>query len=320
MITVELIFVGLIAFAPVGDGAEWLAVLTQEMPGHPVHVPRIVQLDGTCAGDCRFCGSVEDWTSMMGSLDIKPSGGLMDPYTCLLPDSEPTHLRWVPLRSEVTWFEFGQADVVNQLSPWVISVAEMVSGGAGLRRSCRRKGEDCAMRARLRLVEGTLEPCHFVHKEGDPDTLIRYQVDGRYQRVANVISLTFELDETEELYLTAHDYDGELRAEVRLSAQDDKITLLVVNEPMKATGGANVPERLEHFRAFYKLLRPLQDLLGSLSTTVPVKAPDVISLPGANRCEELIVEIEGYHKDSGRPVFFPMAPHSPAECDVATIP
>lgn len=315
MTTLEIVFLGLISLSPTSDG-QVLAMLSQEMvPTDGAHQPLVVQLVGSCEpdtdGGCSFT-----------------SPGAGEALEC--PDGK---LCWQPSDLELTWDHDCTDGCGGELqesldgleAAGVLSVETIVPGWARLRPSCRKECSSCKARSRVRLPAGRLEPCHYIHHVEEAHWRAVYEVSGRRGSVANVVSLTVGVEDGAVRWTATPYSGGEPEAAATLRPEGGKIVLFVVNEPVLDTDSdkeMKVPERLGHFQAFYRLLHPFWNLPGVLSKRVPEFTG--FYAPGEpGECEKYLETDSDEGAELGlwlQRRLIVAAPHSPAECDVATVP
>lgn len=327
MITVQVIFIGLIAFAPMPDGDDYMAVLV-DAPGHQ---SVLFQDTGTCGPDPRLCHQLSGDETMIVPLRLdlgkrlgwSPLNGelvLLD-HTGLPLDGELTFAGGEP-STDRPRDDYPTTDAEATHFVWVPSIDRMVTGPARIRGACMSKGNGCSSSARFHLQEGELSSCHMMHLENDPYPLV-YDFGTHRQAVANAVKLTVEAPGPEVRVGVRGMDGGDVVHSVALRPPSggDTVTLVVMNEPaMTSPVPSPAPRELSHFEHFYGLLQ----LFGRGKKHKPVftgKGDTDVEFS----CEDLFNRIYGTIFKVQRPGFTgppppPGFPHGPTECDAARIP
>ena len=321
MTTLEIIFIGLIAFSPTGED-EGVMLLTKAQRGQMTHYPLVVQMAGTCSGECAWpglllasfdCKEKLCWVPLEADMTLALDHGTLS-YDVDRPRraGQPVQAPEGPEEARTLW--------------WAPRVADIVPGPGPLRPSCRGAARDCNVWSRFWLQSGRLETCHFFHRpECEPAKceLPLYQVGPHRQAVANAYSLSFEVDSSVRLKAWKFTNPHEM-VDVELTPDSQgKIVLVVANEPLVpvASGTAQAPNRLRHYTSFYRLLEPVRGVIGRMSDNVPERLPnDVSGYVGS--CEETVHEFaeELNYELEDLGLMLPMSfPAGGSECDIARI-
>lgn len=324
MATLEIIFIGLIAFAPVGED-EGVMLLTKAKRGQMTHYPTVVQMDGTCEGEaCTWPGL------LLASFDCEDDGklcwvpfdadmSLADDHGALSYDVDRPLRDGLPVQAPMNASEAASLW-------WVPRVADVVPGPGSLRPSCRGAARDCNVWSRFWLQSGRLESCHFFHRlDCNPKDceLPLYQVGPHRQAVANAYSLTIEVDPPVRLRAWKFTNPQEM-VEVELKPNcKNRIVLVVANEPLVSTASSSgqAPAQLRHYSSFYALLHPVMSLFGRMSDSVPERLPnDGSGFVGS--CEDVVHDFADKVNDELKSVNLSYSKGFPAggsECDIARV-
>lgn len=342
MITVRVIFLGLIGFVPSPEGAKDLAALLvdsvqaqpHEMacPMEP-HVPFVFLLHGKCedGGRCRrIIGSRARQSARVTGLlhgfrQRKPEGLLWILRTEDLEisgdEDEELDLR-NPFLSFLQGNAPGSTRETSYFS-WVPSMKRLAKGHAQLRADCRRADPTCPLSARFRIDGGATGACHLFHDPKPSDGTRREVRIFAYTRpdqsqfrqaVADAVMVEFE-ESGNYVALRSQGLPGRCRpmVSVRLFPDDEgKVTLIVGNlVPPHAAVPLNGEEGY---------LQPHSDVLFNLladRVARPVRMPyseTRLIEPGA--CEEEMVELSHL---LARPSFLEY-PHAVTACDGISFP
>lgn len=327
MFTLKIVFVGLIAFAPVDDGE---GTFLLGSPRDSFHLPLVVQTKGQCEGDqCAFVGdtsSLPQPTLVAQShaaiaeavLADGATDGAMGPRFGPYEGTSFPVLFWLPFELDMRFDDDlgrlflssgrpvidGRPAVVpnNEAESrdvsWIPSVKALTMGATRLRGSCRSNGKSCPMWSGLAVDGGRLSTCHLLHV---PDNCIAhegqlaiYDLKETSQAVGNALQLEVEV-EADWIEIVGRKPDGSDVARAKLLPKEGEVKLLVINEPMgscaQLPNRCQPPTRLGHQKHFYKLLDPWTSVFAYFSSKVPV-------LEGAYQngyrgtCEEEVGEIE----------------------------
>lgn len=319
MITVKVIFIGLIAFTPVDDGG-YMAVVV-DAPGH--HTV-LLQQQGVCPDEqlCQQLSGDEDliiplreklgrmlgWTPVHGELVLLNQEGepLADGviYAGGVPTTDDPQAPYPTTAAEAASLA------------WIPSIDRMVTGPARIRGACKRSDRGCRSKARFRIQQGTVSTCHLMHEERVLRPLV-YDFGTHQQAVADAVMLETRVP-GEEIRIGVRSLEStDVVHSIPLApeAESNEIILVLLNEPSMpgaAPNGGKPPE-LGHFPHFYKLLQ----FFGRGKDMKPKLRPMTVPLLEDFSCEPTLVWL---FNDDEQEEAFTAFPHGGTECDTARIP
>lgn len=235
-ITVRLIFMGLIGFAPHDDGRQGMTALfldtaRVQTPSVqclvPPHIPVVYMLDGKCTGECeRIPYGREDDADAMGfnnpdhplqlawlldKEDLEISHIDEDAVRLARPFFFPSRRRLVPRRS-------GQTSYFS----WVPDMGLLTGGYGKVREDCLGSQGTCPLTARFKLAGGRASACHLFHDLDDQPS-----PDGRSD--VRVFDYTIEEEGSTRVIASQAVADAVL---VEFEVEGDRVTLESWELPM----------------------------------------------------------------------------------------
>lgn len=334
-VTIEIIFIGLIAFAEAGDGAVML--LVEEGQHHPLVYQQKGECDagyGWCQRDvvkypCPLPRRGEQLTWEASDLDLRVSnvdtGNLLYRKTrrrdACPTSSDDQNLGWLPGLDAFNW------------------------GFAPLKKSCLDDMEGCAIWSRFRLDRGSLTVCHFAHeicKTEEECRLKRFRVGSQERALGNALRLELDVkdgcsrENPENCPILegveARDPKETQDLSARLIPDDNGlIRLFVMNEPVYCKRNKSVvATSVDHYHAYYDLLTSPWSCFGGGS---PTEVDEHCSEPPVGECEEALRDLTtdfcragtrpGFSaggSDNAHPGCSRVEPHFGSECRDTSIP
>lgn len=180
-ITVRLIFMGLIGFAPHDDGRQGMTALfldTARMQSPsaqcpvPSHIPVVYMLDGKCTGECeRVPHGREDDADSMGFNN--PNHPLQLAWLLDKEDLEISQVDQDAVRLARPFFFQGRRRLAPRRSgqtsyfSWVPDMQQLTGGYGKVREDCLGDQGTCPLTARFKLTGGEASTCHLFHDLDD---------------------------------------------------------------------------------------------------------------------------------------------------------
>lgn len=287
-VTLEIIFIGLIAFAEAGDGAVMLLVDDDQ------HHPLVYQQKGECEADYGWCSRND------GSYSCKPpdrNGNLIWEASNL--DLMVSNVDAGILLSRKTRRRNAcPTSSDDQDLGWLPGLDAFNWGFAPLRESCRGDMEGCAIRSRFQLGKGSLTVCHFAHASCSTGScpLKLFRVGSRERALGNALRLELDVKaDCPQIPESCPILWGVDRRELqeppilfaRLKPDTNGlIRLFVMNEP--CPNWQTTTTSVEHYKSYYDLLTWPWNWMGGRS---PQVVGEACQGSPVGECEEALREL-----------------------------
>lgn len=350
MFTLRIIFVGLIAFSPVG-GDQGVMMLTNE----PGHKPLVLLKDGQCA-PAESCKRGVLCAPGTGTGDLglcwflpQPSGNPETSYELSLRDEKegPVVQSSGRVRRGASLSTYPTTEAETKDMSWVPSFGKAALGPGVLRRGCQERGGNCPAWARFWIEGGSLSACHLLHASkkkdqwgqnkcgDDAGKLLLFSLRGDPQAIANAVLLEVDVPgESVQLELRQPGQTEPLSVSISPPPptspfESPVATLVVVNEPLSSCPKDRCElDEIGHFAFFSRFLDPVRGMAGRIFKPRPKWTGDKVE--GAiGSCEDDVQWLAGLEIKAPEDVRFGYGlarecvnffPEGASECDMATFP
>lgn len=330
--TLEILFIGLIAFAKADDGA--LMFLTNPGLDAARHYPLVIQTKGICHDEknnhCKWgleghnCLSGNDGDALNALEELKRLVWEPSRWTLSLENvvDDGLDLKYVKERppsgnpTPETEGNLGWLPWLDDHNIWP----------APLRRACWEGLDNCPAWSRFYLATGSLGVCHFAHgpcsQKKEDQCLDHFDVGGsRVGALGDVMRYVVPLREgcpadPEKCPRLIGRDDWEEWIEARLIPEAGVIRLVVFNEPFPCGKANKLFANGSHFKFFFRMLSGPWDSFGG---NQPDLQPDDVESDFFGSCEDTLVDLAKKLMD--KPMFLPgladyltVPPHFGTEC------